>query len=602
MENADPIKVLIVEDNVYDAKLVEELIHGIENGGFVLSFAQSLEQAGRAQEKEDPDIVLLDLNLPDSFGPRTLDRAIEIFGNRPIVVMTGIHEERLGVELIKKGAQDYLVKGKITGDWLGYSIKYSIERGRIMHKMRNREGRLRDIMQKIPDGFLVVNREGSVIFVNRGAEQIFGTSREELLNKPFELEADPENAIETDLRRPDGKKVPVEVRASEIPWNSGPCLLVMLRDLSSVRTLERSRDEFISKVSHELRSPLTVVKEALALIYDGTVGETSSQQKEILKMGLDNADRLNRLIDALLDITKIEAGRMPMNIAKADLRELVSATAGEFSYLAASQKITIHSSVPGAPLAGYFDIDKLREVLTNLMSNALKFTPAGGEINIRLKHWDGEALICVEDTGPGLEAADIPLLFNKFSQVGGAPSKVVKGTGLGLAISRGIVEMHQGRIWVESEPGKGCRFFVLLPLVRFEDLLRRIVRGEIELSSGGKRPFFAINIILPPELSGRAPGEPGLAAGMEEFIRTRLRSSHALLKRADGEFTILLSNSGMKECARICAFIENGLAELAGLPPGKAFNFISALSYPEDFRDEDTFMKKMSEARSMPNG
>jgi len=466
-----PIKVLVVEDNPADAEIIKNLFLSIKEDGFAVTTADTLEKAAAANELSRADVVLLDLNLPDSFGPQTLSRAAEIFRSEPIIVMTGFYEERLGVELIKKGAQDYLVKGKLTGSWLAYSIKYSIERAKIEARLKEREGRLRKILEKIPDGFLVVRQDGEVVFANNGAELIFGKSRETLLRQPFTLEADTEKALETDLRLIDGKKVPIEVRAVEIQWDSEPCRLVMLRDLTTVRTLERNRDEFISKVSHELRSPLTVVKESLALVYDGTSGGVSAQQKEILKMGLDNTARLNRLIDAMLDITKIEAGVMPMDLAEADLSELFSVTAAEYSYLAAEQKISLRSELPASPLTAYCDVDKLREVLVNLVSNALKFTPAGGFISLSLKPWEGQALICVENSGSGIQPHDIPLLFNKFTQVGRAGQPGAKGTGLGLAISRGIVEMHHGKIWAESEPGKGCKFYVMLPLPSFEDVL-----------------------------------------------------------------------------------------------------------------------------------
>ena len=601
MTEPKQIKVLIVEDNHFDADAVAELFNCIRTDGFALSFAETLELAKEAHEKETPDIILLDLNLPDSFGPQTLTRAVNMFKEQPIVVMTGFYEERMGVELIKKGAQDYLVKGKITSDWLAYSIKYSIERAKIECELKKRESRLRDILEEIPDGFLVVRPDGAVIFANHGAELIFGRTRSELMSGPFTLDTDTEKTLETDLLRLDGKKIPVEVRAVETHWDSAPCRLVMLRDLTSVRTLERSRDEFISKVSHELRSPLTVVKESLALVYDGTAGKVSDAQKEILKMGLDNTARLNRLIDAMLDLTKIEAGVMPVDIEKADLGALISATAAEYSYQAASQKITLGSELPDSPLHAYCDVEKLREVLANLVSNAIKFTPAGGYIKLSLRPWEGEALICVENSGPGIEPQNIPLLFNKFTQVGRAGPHGAKGTGLGLAISRGIVEMHKGRIWAESEPGKNCKFYVLLPLPRFEDVIRRLIHAELELCAGGKRQLCSLTLTLPPEMLKDGTGENSLAGKTEALIKTNLRNSHAIVKRGEGDFTILLSNSGLKECAKTGAFLAKGLTELAGLPQGKAFSFIFALSYPEDFQDEEGFMKKMAETRDMMN-
>ncbi len=588
LERETRIKVLIVEDSQYDAKIITELFRDLKSDGFELSFADTLEKAGAAAPA---DIVLLDLNLPDSYGPQTLARAKEMFPEIPVIVMTGFYEEHLGVELIKKGAQDYLVKGKITGDWLAYSIKYSIERARIERKVKQREGHLRDILEKSPDGIVVTRRDGRVMFANHAAELVFGRPSGELARHPFPLETDTDRTLETELHRLDGKKVPLEVRAVEILWDAEPCRLVILRDLSAVRSLERHRSEFISMVSHELRSPLTVVRESLDLVSDGTAGPVNERQKDILRIGLDNTGRLQRLIDGLLDITKIEAGVMPLDMSRADLGALVAATAGDYAYLAAEKRITMEKTLPDSPLATYCDQDKLRQVLVNLVSNALKFTPEGGTITLSLRPWEGEALISVENSGQGIDPEDVPRLFNKFSQVGGAQPAGVKGTGLGLAISKGIVEMHGGRIWVESQPGEGCKFYVLLPVTPFEGAIRALLKREIEFSGSGSREFCAVTMVPP------AGGPAELAAKAEAFLKAGMRTAHATLKGEDGEITMLLSNSGPKEGSRAGAFIDKAVGEIYGLNPGESGELTIILSYPGDFRDEEGYLRKIAALR-----
>lgn len=602
MEKERGIGVLIIEDNPYDAKIITELFRDIKSAEpFRLSFAETLEKGVAASREGTPDIVLLDLNLPDSYGPDTLGRAERQFSDVPIIVMTGFYEEHLGIELIKQGAQDYLVKGKITGDWLGYSIKYSIERGRIERKLKLREGRLEKILEKSPDGFLVVRRDGRIVFVNPGAEAIFGRRRDDLLKHPFSLEADTDKIIETELRRLDGRKIPLEIRAVEIPWDAESCRLVILRDLSPVRTLERSRDEFISMISHELRSPLTVVKESMDLVYDGSVGDVTEKQKEVLKIGRENASRLNRMIDALLNLTKMEAGVMPMDIVKTDLGLLIAETAVEHSYLADGRKIRILKSLPQAPLFTYCDREKVREVLVNLVSNALKFTPEGGTITLSLRPWEGEALACVEDSGPGIEPDDVPKLFNKFAQVSGRRPSGAKGTGLGLAISKGMVEMHGGRIWVESQPGKGSKFYIILPVLPFEAALKNMVKREIELATARNYEFCVVDI----NFSGRTvkdnPRSGELCGRAEAFLKSNMRNSHAIIKRGEGDFALLISNADPREGCRACTFIEKGLADIAGINPSLTADLTSLLSFPGDFRDEETFLKKLAAAREKAN-
>ncbi len=594
-EYGAPIQVLVIEDNPYDVKLITEFFHDIKDGNFPLSFAQTLGEAAAFRGPGKADVILLDLNLPDSSGPATLGRAAALFPDLPIIVMTGYYEEGLGLNLIKKGAQDYLVKGKITGDWISYSIRYSIERAKIERRIKNKNSRLRDILEKSPDGFLITRKDGRVLFANHGAETILGRGREELLKRPLTLESDTEKIIETELRRLDGRKIPIEIRAVNIEWNAEACRMVILRDLSAVQTLERHRDEFISRVSHELRSPLTVVKESLSLVFDGVVGEVSERQKEILNIGLQNASRLNRLIDALLDITKIEAGLMPMEISKTDLGALLSVTAAEYACLAVKRGIAIAKELPPAPLAAYLDGERIREVIVNLVSNAIKFTPESGLITLSLRPWEGEALICVENSGPGIDEENIPLLFNKFAQLGGNRQPGTKGTGLGLAISKGIIEMHGGKIWVESQPGKGCKFYILLPVRDHPAALKYVIRREIETGGSRKKGFCVITLALHEKLLKDNPAAKELLEKTEAFIHEKMRAAHAMVKNGEGDFTFLLSSVSPQEGCRACTFLDKNISGFAGLEPAADLTFM--LAFPGDFTDAGEYLEKLAAAR-----
>ncbi len=585
------VQVLLVEDNPYDAEAISALFHGLKGGPFRLRAAGSLSAAKDLDKLERADVVLLDLNLPDSYGADTLLRAKVLFKDRPIIVMTGMHEEKLGLLLIKKGAQDYMVKGKITGEWMGYSISYAIERARIDQKAREREARLKEMFEKIPEGFLVVRPDRSVLFANRGAERLLARRREDLLSKKLDLKCSLEGPVETDFHRPDGRTVPAEVRAVEIYWGGETCRLVMLRDISAARMLERIREEFISHVAHELRSPLTVVRESLQMIYDGTVGEPSEKQREIVRMGLDNCSRLNRMIDALMDITKIEAGVMPVNMEDSDLRELCAATVSDYLYLASERGIKLTAELGEVPARTFCDREKISEVLINLVSNALKFTPRGGDIRVALQVSGEEARICVQNSGEGLDPEDIPKLFRKFSRVKAPAGASAEGTGLGLAISKGIVELHLGRIWAESEKGSSARFCVTLPRLDFCSAVRLAARQEIE-GTKGKREFSALTLTAPPAVRNSGQGAVDLDGRIGAFVRSRLRSYHAMLKRGPGEFIVLLADCGLKECGKATALLQAELRALYG--PSSEYEWkINALVYPADFADEDSLAEKL---------
>ncbi len=589
------ITVLVVEDNPYDARIIKELFRDMNDDSFALKFAETMQAAGGFASPA-PSVVLLDLNLPDSNGAETLPRAEGLFPDVPVIVLTGFYEERLGLEMIKSGAQDYLVKGKITGEWLRYAIQYAIERGRNERQLKRREQHLRDILEKSPDGYIIVRPDRKVLFANRGAETILASPAKELLSRPFTLESDTGKVLETELACPGGERMPVEIRAVELNWEGEECRLVILRDLTPVRELERHRDEFISSISHELRSPLTVVRESLGLVFDETLGEVNERQKEVLKMGVDNVGRMNRLIDGLLDITKIEAGVMPVDISLTDLGALVSETAAEYAYVAAERKIKLQKELTEGPLATYCDREKIREVLVNLVSNALKFSPEGGTIKLSLKAWEGGALFCVEDQGPGVDAEDIPRLFNKFAQLGHRRPQGIKGTGLGLAISRGIVQLHGGKIWLESRADAGSRFYIQLPLKSFEAALKEAVRREIELSSPGKRGFCVVTLNLAGRAEAGTPAE-ALLEKAEQFIKRNMNNSHAVIRNTDGEFTLLLSDSGPNEGIKASSFIEKGLAKIGMTNASGRKEITTMLSFPGDFCDETTMLEALAKAR-----
>ena len=587
-DEAPAIRVLVVEDNPGDAKIIAELFSDLGGAGFSLARADSLEKARLAAAREQPDVVLLDLNLPDSFGPDTLTKARGIFSVRPIIVLTGFYEEQLGLLLIKRGAQDYLVKGKITGDWLASAIRYAIERFRLEGELKARETRLKTILENSPDGF-VITSGGKTLFVNPGAERIFGLTREELLARALPLEARPGTAMETELTRHDGKKVPLEVRAVDIQWSGAPCRLVILRDLGAVRSLQKSRDEFISMVSHELRSPLTVVKEALQICRDGELGPVSERQKELLDMGLDNAARLNRLIDGMLDITKIEAGVMPLELARRDLGELAAATTRDYSIVAAERGVALAYLPPSKTVASWCDGEKTREVLTNLVSNALKFTPRGGSVKISLDRVEDLFLFCVENTGEGIDPDDLPKLFQKFSRPGRGRAKNIKGTGLGLAISRGIVEMHGGRIWAESRPGKWCRFSFVLPLLDYRSAAAWLARRELESAAAAGGVFSCVTALVGGTGNG---GERAEARG-EDALHGALRNSCSLARNGWRDLTLLLSGADAKEACKVSARLAGALSGAAGGAKVQS----SVFSYPADFTDEAGFLAALDRTR-----
>jgi|GEM_PF-3662987 len=237
----------------------------------------------------------------------------------------------------------------------------------------------------------------------------------------------------------------------------------LLEANQKLEKLNRLKDEFVSTISHELRTPLSITKEGISLVLDRIPGEINPEQESILATARGNMDRLARIINDLLDISKLEAGRVHLRREKLEIEEIFRQVAGTFGSRASAQGLSLEVRVPERLPSVYADSDKLTEILTNLVDNALKFTK-NGSIRLTAKA-DGEWVECaVEDTGTGIAAEDLPRIFSKFEQFGRISGAGAQGTGLGLAIVKHLVELHHGEIRVESEPKKGTRFIFTLPL------------------------------------------------------------------------------------------------------------------------------------------
>jgi len=223
--------------------------------------------------------------------------------------------------------------------------------------------------------------------------------------------------------------------------------------------------EFTSTVSHELRTPLSAIKMAVDLILKGMVGELNEAQKKYLGMAKGNVDRLKRLIDDVLDLTKLESDIRQLAMGKADINQIVREVAESHQHVAEEKGLFLKTEFGVGLPEVVLNADKINQLLSNLISNAIKFTETGGVTVSSVFDADAKQVrICVRDTGHGISGEDLPELFQKFRQLGNAAERKAGGTGLGLAICKEIVSRHNGRIWAESETGKGSSFFVELPV------------------------------------------------------------------------------------------------------------------------------------------
>jgi signal transduction histidine kinase len=226
-----------------------------------------------------------------------------------------------------------------------------------------------------------------------------------------------------------------------------------------LRRVDEMKEEFFATISHELRSPLTSVREAANLMTDGVPGVLNPKQRRLVSIVASSADRLLRLVNQILELSRMRAGMQPIRHDRVDVERLVERTVDELRPRADEAGVILEREGNGGRFLVTGDEDRLMQVVVNLVANAIRFTPAGGRVVVRLVDADGEVEIQVEDTGRGIPAPALPYIFEWYRQAHQDPG----GTGLGLAIARSAVDAHKGRITVESHEGKGSRFTVLLP-------------------------------------------------------------------------------------------------------------------------------------------
>jgi signal transduction histidine kinase len=272
--------------------------------------------------------------------------------------------------------------------------------------------------------------------------------------------------------RKDGVTIDVALAVSTLKDKEGKVVgfLHLAKDITEkqryekrLKELDRMKSDFVSNVSHELRTPLTAIKASADNMLDNLVGPLSEKQTRYLLRIKNNADRLARLINDVLDLSRIEAGRVDLRPSDLDLTALAQEVVEQVRPMTLEKLIRLEVTSGDGDCVSWADRDKVAQVLMNLIGNAVKFTAPHGAITVTIKRIADWMHIAVTDTGPGIAAEDVDRVFNKFYQVAHAGEQKARGTGLGLAICKALVEMHGGRIWVESEINKGSTFAFTLP-------------------------------------------------------------------------------------------------------------------------------------------
>ena len=341
---------------------------------------------------------------------------------------------------------------------------------------------LSTFIKSLADGMILFDEKGVIEVINPAAESIFRARSEELVGTDLETwmpdscEISSEigvNSCEGELhaRRPDGTSFPVEFSVGEMAWGHSSRYVGIIHDLTEqketeqkLRELDRLKSEFVSMVSHELRTPLTSIGGYLEMLVDGDAGDINEEQNEYLEIIQRNTKRLSALINDLLDVTRIESGRIELKKQQLDIHEIIQVVSESMRPHIEEKHQTLDVDLPSSLPEIYGDVDRVTQVLINFVSNASKYTPKNGQLAIKVDTRKDFVRISVIDNGIGLSPEELKKLFTRFFRADNLTTREVGGTGLGLWISRSLVEMHGGVVTVESEKKKGSMFSFTLPV------------------------------------------------------------------------------------------------------------------------------------------
>jgi two-component system, OmpR family, phosphate regulon sensor histidine kinase PhoR len=347
--------------------------------------------------------------------------------------------------------------------------------GRVRQLEENSE-RLATVLGNMAEGVIALDARENITLANEASRRLLDFVTGDAVGRPLvevtRIRAVHEAAasamtsdrvVEAEIELTSPTRREISLRAKRFPGDPSPGVVIVLYDITELRRLENLRREFVANVSHELKTPLASIKAYAETLRMGAINDAQHNLGFVARIE-EQAERLNQLILDMIHIARMEAGSQAFEMVDVDMAEIVDISAEYYRALAEKKGLTLVVEQAGQPVVVRVDEEGLRTIFDNLIDNAIKYTPAGGAIQIRWSSSEGEAIFEVEDTGIGIAPSDQPRVFERFFRVDKARNREVGGTGLGLSIVKHLAHAFGGQVGLESHPGKGSRFFVRFPL------------------------------------------------------------------------------------------------------------------------------------------
>jgi len=515
-----PRRLLLLEDNPDDAELLRRHLAAewpqceLSQANKRASFESALQQGGF-------DLILSDYSLPGFQGPKALALAQEHCPGVPFIFVSGAIGDEVAVESLKAGATDYVLKDRLAR--LVPAIRRALHEAEELACRREIEEQVKRSMRQYE---ALVNSVDGIVwqaelpslrftFVSEQAQRLLGYPAQDWLEQPefWQKHIHPEDREEA-VRLCGSLTTKEKYRSFEYRMLAANGGVVWLRDIVSVRheegqspqiqgilvnitgrkqaeaarrdiqaKLERTYRDLVKRneeiqnfyhtLSHELKTPLTSAREFISIVMDGLAGPLNPTQTEYLTIARESCQQLQACVNDLLDATRLETGKMALDLRPASLSTLTAQVMASLGPRAAQQQIGLRQEFPDDLPEIPMDEHRMKQVLTNLLNNAIKYTPAGGSITVRMQDAPARPQllqISVSDTGCGIPLEEHDRIFDRLHQIKAGDATTEQGVGLGLYLCKELVQLHGGNIWVESQPGKGSTFHFVLP--KSQQLLR----------------------------------------------------------------------------------------------------------------------------------
>ncbi len=461
MNAIEKLKVLVLEDDSLDYRVLHRAISDQERQ-FDVEWSQTMACALEKLGSQEFDVVLSDLNVPDSRGMVTVAQLRQHCGAAAIVVLTGSDDQRMEDKILQAGAQDYLVKGELGGRAVVRTALHAIERKRSSEEMKSLVKQLRQSHDLLEDHAKLLHRKNH-----------------------------------------------------------------------RLRRLYKTAQEFVDNVSHDFRTPLTVIKDYVSIIREGMVGEINPEQEEMLDKVCVRADDLNIMVDDLLDVSKLESGLLGAWRRKSDVEAIFERAQGLLQQRASTRKVELVVECEDNLPVVYCDADKVGRVITNLAVNAIKFAKEPGLVRLSAEADPAshQVVISVTDNGPGIDQESLDRIFQRFQQLDDHMQSSAKGFGLGLNIAQQLCRLNLGELSVKSQVGQGSTFSFSIPFADPSEILQR----WLKLTALGSDLLRVVEIEVNEDTSDSTADE------FDNFLNCLLRRKDLLLRTDSSRWLLVMA-------------------------------------------------------------